>query len=242
LVVTTIKRQLKAQALTYRDVAKALGLSEPSVKRVLSRGTLTMDRLARIASLLGFTVAELVQEAAAAVPRLQRLTAEHEAELVADEALLLVAVCALNRWSLQEIVGEYRLTKAQCLKHLLRLDRMGIVELLPGDRIRPLVAPNFNWLPGGPIRAYFNRSALGDFLDSGFTGNEESLEFTHGMLTKPALAQLLLDMQRLRERLVALHKESAHAPLAERTGIGLLLAMRQWEPRGFRQLRRLTKP
>jgi transcriptional regulator with XRE-family HTH domain len=32
-LVATIKRELKARGLTYRDVAKALAISEPSVKR-----------------------------------------------------------------------------------------------------------------------------------------------------------------------------------------------------------------
>jgi hypothetical protein len=117
---------------------------------------------------------------------------------------------------------------------------MGIVELLPGDRIRPRVARDFTWLPHGPIRAYFMimTNGLGDFLGSGFAEADETLEFAHGLVTKAALAQLRAEMQRLRERLAALHDDAAAAPLAERFGIGLLLAMRRWEPKGFKQLRR----
>ena len=52
--VGTVKRLLKAQGLTYRDVAKALDLSEASVKRVFSDESFTVERLARIARLLGY--------------------------------------------------------------------------------------------------------------------------------------------------------------------------------------------
>lgn len=56
-------------------------------------------------------------------------------------------------------MAEYRLTRAECVKYLLMLDRMGLVELLPGDRIRPRVARDFDWSPDGPIRRYFMEHA-----------------------------------------------------------------------------------
>jgi hypothetical protein len=37
-LIATIKLQLKAAGMTYRDVAQALDLSEPSVKRLLPAG------------------------------------------------------------------------------------------------------------------------------------------------------------------------------------------------------------
>ncbi len=47
-----IKRQLKARGMRYRDLAQALGLSEPSVKRLLTRGGITLERLERICEVL----------------------------------------------------------------------------------------------------------------------------------------------------------------------------------------------
>jgi transcriptional regulator with XRE-family HTH domain len=235
--IATVKRQLKAQGLTYRDVAAALDLSEASVKRVFARETFTVERLAQIAHLLGFTLAELLAESASEVPKLHVLRSDQEAKLVGDEKLLLVAVCALNRWTAEEISAEYRLGRAEVLKYLLVLDRMGVIELLPGDRIRPLVARDFDWLPDGPIRRYFMEHALGDFLGSEFSEAEETLEFAQGLLTEPALAQLRQELRRLRARMAALHEESTAAPLAQRRGIGLMLALRRWEPTSFKRLR-----
>jgi len=240
--IGTVKRLLKAQGLTYRDVASALELSEASVKRVFSEESFTVERLARIAHLLGFTLAELLAEAAAQVPPLRFLTAEQEAKVVGDGKLLLVTVCALNRWTLTEIVEVYRLNRAECLKQLLVLDRMGLIELLPGDRIRPLVARDFDWLPDGPIRRYFMENALDDFLDSDFNQPEEALEFAQGLVTEAALAQLRLELRRLRSRMAALHEESMAAPLEQRRGIGVMLALRRWEPEGFKKLRRTPSP
>ncbi|WP_423383011.1 helix-turn-helix domain-containing protein [Burkholderia sp. LMG 32019] len=237
-LIETLKRQLRARRLTYRDVAQALRMSEPGVKRLFSKGRFTIDRLEQICGLLGFTLAELVQESASAVPQLRVLDSAQEAQLVSNERLLLVAVCALNHWSVDDIVSRYRVTRAECLKLLLRLDRMGLIALLPGDRIRLLISRDFDWIPGGPIRQYFMAHGLGDFLESTFAGAGETLEFAQGMLTETARAELELELRRLRSRFASLHDESSSAPLAHRCGTGLLVGTREWEPRMFGQLRR----
>ena len=239
-LVGTIKRLLKARGLTYRDVAQALGLSEPSVKRLFASERFTVARLVQVAALLGYTLAELTQAAAASTPSVHGLTAAQEGQLVSDEKLLLVAVCAFNHWTLADIVAAYRLTEAEALKRLLVLDRMGVIDLLPGNRLRLRVARDFDWLPDGPIRRHFRQQGQADFLGAAFDGPDEAFEFSHAMLTAPAAAELQRELRRLRQKLAALHDESAGAPLARRRGTGLMLAVREWEPAGFSRLRRKT--
>ena len=240
-LMETVKRQLKAQGKTYRDVAKALRLSEPSVKRLFASGRFSIDRIAVIGKLLGYTLAELMQVAADVVPKVQALELRQETQLIADTELLLVAVCALNHWSMHEMLSAYQITPAACLKHLLTLDRIGLIELLPGNRIRLCVARDFDWLPDGPIRRFFREEGLDDFLAASFDMDNEVLEFSHGMLTASALTQMQLEMRRLRARLASLHAESATSPVGERRGTGLFFAMREWEPAMFRSLRRTTR-
>ncbi|BBA39270.1 MULTISPECIES: helix-turn-helix domain-containing protein [Burkholderia] len=237
-LIDMLKRQLKAQGMTYRDVARALDVSETSVKRLFASGRFTLERVVEISQLLGYTLAELVQEASASAPRLRVLTEQQEALLVSDDKLLLVAVCAINYWTVEDIVSAYQVTKAECVKYLLMLDRMNVVALLPGDRIRVRVARDFDWLPGGPIRRYFHAHALGDFLDSRFDGEGETMTFSQGMLTEAASAELELELRRLRSKAAALHAESSSAPLAQKRGTSLLIAKRMWEPAGFQALRR----
>jgi len=237
-LIETLKRQLKAQGMTYRDVARALDVSETSVKRLFASGRFTLERVAEIAQLLGYTLAELVQEASASAPRLRVLTEQQEALLVSDEKLLLVAVCAINYWTVQDIVSAYRVTQAECVKYLLMLDRMNVIALLPGDRIRVRVARDFDWLPGGPIRRYFHAHVLDDFLGSRFDGPGETMTFLQGMLTDAAAAELEQELRRLASKAAALHAESSSAPLGQKHGTALLIAKRIWEPTGFHALRR----
>lgn len=237
-LLTTIKRQLKLQGKTYRDVAGALGLSEASVKRLLTSDSFGVDRLVEISNLLGFTLAELAQEAALTGTRLHTLSEAQEKELVSDTKLLLVAVCALNHWTVADILAVYRLTEAECVQKLLHLDRLHLIALMPGNRIRLNVARDFDWLSDGPIRRFFRTQGLADFLDGAFDRPDETLAFTHGMLTESALAAMQVELRRLRARFAELHEESLAAPLPKRRGSGLLLALREWEPAGFTALRR----
>ena len=237
-LLATLKRQLKLQGKTYRDVAATLELSEPSVKRLFTSGQFSLERLVEVCNLLGFTLAELAQEALAGENRLRTLTAAQEKELISDPQLLLVAVCALNHWSLQDMLAAYRLSEAECLQRLLRLDKLNLISLLPGNRIRLNVARDFDWLVEGPIREYFREQGLVDFLDSRFARADESLTFSHGMLTDIAIDKMQAELRRLRLTFAELHEESLASPLRKRRGSGLLLAMREWEPAGFTKLRR----
>ena len=237
-LITTLKRELKQQGKTYRDVGTALGLSEPSVKRLFATEQFTLDRLVEICGLLGLTLAELAQEAGQVQQRLRTLSASQERELVSDARLLLVAVCALNHWTMAQMLQAYRLSEAECVQQLLRLDRLALITLLPGNRIRLNVARDFDWLLAGPIRSYFREQGMLEFIGSAFGEQGDTLDFAHGMLTESARAKLQLELRQLRARFAQLHDESLAAPLPQRRGTGLLLALREWEPAVFAELRR----
>nr|MDA8108628.1 helix-turn-helix transcriptional regulator [Betaproteobacteria bacterium] len=59
--VEALKDCLRARGMTYRDVARALGLSEPSVKRMFSRGSFTLARVEDILKLLDLDFHEVAR-------------------------------------------------------------------------------------------------------------------------------------------------------------------------------------
>jgi len=237
-LVSTLKRRLKIQGLTYRDLAHALGISEPSVKRMLASGRISLERMVDISHLLGFTLAELAHEAAVSERLLHTLTEMQERDLVSDIRLLLVAVCVLNQWELRDIIGTYTLSETECIQCLVKLDRLRLIQLLPGNRIRLNLARDFDWRPKGPIRNFFQSQGLNDFLHSDFASDDEAMAFSHAMLTESAAAKMLGELRKLRQKFAELHEESLAAPLSKRRGTGLLLAMREWEIAAFSAFRR----
>lgn len=181
------------------------------------------------------SLAELAHHADSAAASIRTLTAAQEKDLVAEPALLLVAACVLNGWSPDEITATYKFTKAECLKRLLTLDRLGLITLLPGDRVRRNVARDFDWLPEGPIQRFFRKQEKDDFLASDFAVEGENLFFLYGMLTLTAKVRLQAQLRKLKEEFAELHRESLAAPFSERGGACLLVAQREWEPAQLRR-------
>lgn len=237
-LIKTLKRRLKNQGMTYSDLAISLGLSEPSVKRLFASERFTLERIVEIANLLGYTLAELSQEAAVMENRLHTLNEAQEKELATDTKLLLVAVCVLNQWPIEAIVEKFSLTRPECIQRLVKLDRLRLITLLPGDRVRLNVARDFDWLPNGPIRNYFKGQGMSDFLSDDFSKANETIAFSHAMLTESAVQKMQAELRKLRQKFAELHEESLSAPLEKRRGTGMLLAMREWEIRAFVELRR----
>ena len=163
-LVAALKKVLKSRGMTYAEVARGLKMSEASVKRVFAGQTFTLQRLDRICELLGIEITDLGKMVEHDSERLSQLTRKQEAELVADPKFLLVAVHAhqsldarRNRVDLCHFPGRmHPLPRA--------LDRLRIIDLLPDNRIKVLVARNFSWLPDGPIQRHFGAQVQTDFL------------------------------------------------------------------------------
>ena len=237
-LIDTLKRMLKAKGLTYADVAKGLALSEATVKRIFSRGDFTLQRLEEVCRLARIDFAELAAAAGDEAQGVTELTEAQEQEIVSDPALLLVAWCAVNNWTFEQIVATYDLTHAQCVRCLARLDRIKVVELLPGNRIRPLVSRTFAWRPNGPIERYFRQRVETEYLASNFDRHGELFLFASGMLSNASIAELIGELRRVARDFAHRHRGDLGLPLPQRFGTSLLIAMRPWELRAFHRLRR----
>ncbi|QNM97486.1 helix-turn-helix domain-containing protein [Chitinimonas koreensis] len=237
-LVSALKRLLKSRGVTYAQVATHLGLSEASVKRQFSQQRFTLRTLDAICALIDTDLAELVREAGEDAARLSQLSEAQERELVREPKRLLIAVCVLNHWTLAQIVATYRLGEAECVQGLLQLDRLGLIRLLPENRVRLRVARDFSWRPDGPIHRFFRERVQTDFLDAPFAGGGELLRFQHAMLDPAATARLQQRLLRVLQEFAELHADGLAAPAESRHGTSLLIALRSWEPAAFAALRR----
>jgi len=76
--------------MTYRALAQALNVSEPTIKRNLGRGEFTLSRLDDICDVLDVSLADLVQGHQPESSQLGRLSERQERALVRDRRLLLL--------------------------------------------------------------------------------------------------------------------------------------------------------
>ena len=236
-LVNALKETLKSRDITYADVAEHLGLSLSSVKRQFSTNRFSLHRLEQVCDLAGTDLLELARLAEERRLRVASLTEEQERQLVSDPALLLVTVCVLNRWTFERIVGRYGFSTAQLTGLLVRLDRVGLLELLPARRIRLRIARNFAWLPGGPIHRYFVDRVQGEFLSGEFDPGRDLHRFSWGMLSEASGAQLRAKIAEVMDTFDDLTRRDEVRADAAAAGTCFLVALRRWEPTAFRQFR-----
>lgn len=237
-LIDALKQALKAQGVTYARVARTLGLSETSVKRMFSRRDFTLKRLDRVLELAGVELADLARPQARPDRLISRLTPEQERTIVSDKKLMLVALCAMNQFSLEKIIRTYNLSEAECIRLLVRLDRLGIIRLLPGNRIRLLLSRMFSWLPDGPMQQYFKAQAQDEYFRSRFDGPGELMLFVNGRLSKSSREAMLARLRRVASDFAESHNEDARRSVEERSGMSMMLAIRPWELSAFGELRR----
>jgi transcriptional regulator with XRE-family HTH domain len=237
-LVAAIKQELKAARMTYADLAQALGMAESSVKRMLAKGDMSLSRVDEVCRALKLDFAELARRVADAQPLLKEMTLEQERAVVADKKLLLVAICVLSQWTLEQITAAYRLGEADCVKYLARLDHIGIIELRPLNRYRLKLSKAFRWRPHGPVMNYFREHALLDYYAGGCEGVGEGLMLVHGSISR-ALAPVFLErLQRVAQDFAQQHQADQKLADKDREGYTLVLAMRSWEFEAFTALRR----
>lgn len=241
-LIDALKRALKARGVAYADVAARLGLSESSVKRLFATGGFSLERLEAASELAHLDLLELARLADQQRTRVPSLTAPQEEELVSDPALLLVAVCALNRWPFERILERYRLSEPRLVGLLARLDRMGLIELLPGNRVRLLIARNFAWRPDGPIHRFFVERLQSDFLAGAFAPERDLHRFAWGMLSDESAALLRGRLAEVMDAFDDLTRGDEVRAAADARGTCLLLALREWEPEAFLAMKRAGAP
>ncbi len=239
LIIDTLKHQLCKQGLTYKQVAGRLGLSEASVKRLFAENSFSLARLGQVCGIMNLEIADLIHQMEKNVELTTRLSREQEAELVADTRLLLMAYFLMNKLEFSDIIHIYDISEIEGIRLLTKLDRMKIIELLPGNRVKLMFSKSFEWIPNGPIQQFHEQYVQSEFFNSSFNGDGEFRIFISGMFSRPANADLINKIKHLAAEANALKIDAESLPLDQRFGCSLVMAIRPWEVKIFDQLRRV---
>ena len=237
-LIEVLKKALKSHGVTYADIAAQLNLSEASVKRMFAQKHFTLIRLESICEMAQMDFTDLIRLMDEERQKISNLTLEQEEELVSDLKFLLVAICVQSNWTFNEMIDYFKITGPECIGYLVRLDRLGLIQLLPNNRIRQMVAKNFRWLPRGPIEKFFEQTAQSEFLDSHFTHPGELRLFMNGSLTWESIESIRKNVEALAHEFSSLQDDDARMPATTRFNTGLLLAMRPWELPIFSKLKK----
>lgn len=238
-LVAQLKAEAKAAGMTYAQLAARIGVAESTLKRNFASGEMTLSRVDAICQALRLDFAQLCADVAATGPTARELSEAQERAVVRDARLLLLATCCLSQWSVAQIVATYQVDEAQVVRDLARLDRLGIIELQPGNRYRLKVAKTFRWRPHGPVMQYFRERVVQDYFGGAFDGPDELMLLVHGQVAGGFAAALVERLRRVAEDFARQHVQDQRLPAAERRPLTLVLAARSWL---FEPLRAMQRP
>lgn len=227
-LVETLKKLLKARSITYAQLASRAGLSEASVKRLFSRGTFTLARLAQFCELLEIDVYELARLGRGRDTPTRELSDAQEAALAGDPRLLALFYLVLNGWTRDDLVARYQIGAHQCTALLLKLDRLGLIELMPADRIRLKVPRGVRLRPNGAIRRRHGKRAIEDFLEPQFAALGGYFAFEFRDLSRASVEILRRKLERLAAEFHELAELDSPLSATQRETVGLALGIRPW--------------
>ena len=237
-IVQAIRAVLKQRGMTYRDLATALGISEPTVKRDFSRRDFALGRLDQICEALDISLSDLLQGTAAVQPAMSQLSKQQEQALVRDPRMLVVTYLLANDWKVADITATFHLDENALTSILLRLDALHIIDFRPPNRIKRLTARNFSWRRDGPVHHFFLSRVVPEFLGAPFDGAADELRFVGGTLSFASMARMKIAIAQLVDEFEALAQQDCRLPLQFRDGCSALFALRKWEFSEFTRLRR----
>ncbi len=227
-LVDALKRLTKARALTYAQLARRVGLSEASVKRLFSRGSFTLARLAQFCDALDVDFFELARLARGRESETREMTEAQEAALAGDPRLLAVFYLAFSGWTQDDIVARFEVSATQCTGMLAKLDRLGLIELMAGNRIRLKAAPATRLRADGPIRRLHGRRVVDDFLAPQFDRAGGYFAFEFRDLSRASVEIVRRKLERLAEEFHDLAELDSHLRASARETVGLALGVRPW--------------
>jgi len=220
-LLNTLKKCLKAKGINYQQLAQALSLSEASIKRLFSEKSFSIKRLEEICNILDLSFYDLAKISADADTGPNVLTIEQEIALAENPKLLVF-------YYPSSIVKDYKISSAESLQFLLKLDSLKLIELYPDNKVRFLTQQNIVWRKDGPIRKNYEKKIKEEFLNAQFDKSEERLSFETGKLSDSSQTVLLKKIDRLIKEYNELTDIDKALPQKQSHHTGLMIAFRPW--------------
>lgn len=170
-LLQALKAILKERSLSYSTLAGELGVSLPTVKRLLNKSTIPLNRLLEICAVAEVDLGELVERAGALAPKHSVFTEQQDALFAAEpDALLFFGELFHERRRPSQIARTHKLTKLSVERYLSRLEKVGLLERQPGGKVKFQISAPIGFAPGSralrQIQEEFMRSIVDEVVNA----------------------------------------------------------------------------
>lgn len=156
----TLKSLMKTKKATYETMAKTLKTSPATIKRRLNGNDLTLQQLRELASALEVSFYEIIELSKYVKREPHLFTAEQESLLASDFKIKMLFRHILTGASFSNIKSQLKLSEKDLRKYARELEKVGLAQLLPGDRFVALIHYPVRWQPNGLLHKTYGEMVL----------------------------------------------------------------------------------
>jgi hypothetical protein len=207
-----------------------MNLSESSIKRLFASNSLSLRRFEHVCEIIGLSILDIgkIAREEDVIKDPHTLSVEQEQALADDENLLIGLHLVLNGWKFVEIKVAFKWSKPELIKILTTLDKLGLIALLPDNKVKTLTAHNIRWRKNGAVRKCHQQLVLSDFLNDAFNRKNQLLDFEVVELSSASLNILKRKMEMLLREVSDLATMDHSLHQTDKTSTGIILAVRPW--------------
>jgi len=207
-LLAALRRALRTAGWTQARLAGKLGVGTATVKRWLHGRGLSFITLSRLCALAGTSLAELADDSRVAAEENDHLTLAQEEALTEDANLSTIFFLIVKGWPLSEAIEGFHIPPETVERHVARLERLALIDRLPGGRVRARLSPAHAW-QRAPMRRHFERH-LKPFFSAIDYGDAETIYGAETVKLSP------LGVARVRERIETFRAELRTIELDDR--------------------------
>jgi len=150
-VFEILKSVLRARKFTYAELARRLDLSEPTVKRIFAEKDCKLSRITEICDVLDLSLADVTAQASRIEVRPIELGDRIEAQLAEDRPAFHLFLLLRDGMTAEAIMTHYHLDQSDMFVLARRLEKIGLIEVMPMGRIRLLEDRPIRFRRDGPL-------------------------------------------------------------------------------------------
>jgi transcriptional regulator with XRE-family HTH domain len=154
-IFEALKRTLRAKRITYRELARRMNISEPTVKRIFHERNCKLDRLLEICEAAGVDLENIVGSLSRGPGPASRIGPSVEQSLADQPSLLFVFIMLTEKFTPRAIMRSHGVSEASMFLYLRDLEELGLVAIGSGLSARVLVDTPIQWDFSGPLRPLF---------------------------------------------------------------------------------------
>ena len=151
-LLAALKALLRERQIAYSDIAERMELSLPTVKRMLNKTSLPLDRLLALCRIAEIELSTLMARVEVEQPR-HCFISEEQDRFFAERPEFLTYLILL----VESGLGPSEIEQTRCISrrsgeaYLRKLEELGFLEREPGFRVRLKIEPPLGFGPGSEV-------------------------------------------------------------------------------------------